>query len=159
MNDNAEILGIKNTEELIEILPNKINNILGLVVDIFQIFFDDKNYLKMKINKTYASISYNSNFYIKKSSNPIELNGENLTNFLLKKYAKTWDEVVEERFTLDEIDLKTIEKFKKIANDRVLDIVSEYNLKEFLLKFYLYKGKYLKRAAILFFAKNSAILC
>ena len=35
LDDNAEILGIKNIEELIEILPNKINNRLGLIVKIF----------------------------------------------------------------------------------------------------------------------------
>ena len=35
LNDDAEILGVENIEELIELLPNKINNRLGLVVDIF----------------------------------------------------------------------------------------------------------------------------
>ncbi len=34
LNDDAEILGVENIEELIELLPNKINNRLGLVVDI-----------------------------------------------------------------------------------------------------------------------------
>ena len=34
LNDDAVILGVENIEELIELLPNKINNRLGLVVDI-----------------------------------------------------------------------------------------------------------------------------
>ena len=79
-------------------------------VEFKQIWKDD--YLEVKVNKTYAPISYNGKFYIRSGSNTIELNGGNLTNFLLKKYGKTWDDVAEERFTLEEIDLKTIEKFK-----------------------------------------------
>ena len=34
----------------------------------------------------------NGKFYKRSGSNTIELNGINLTNFLLKKYGKTWDE-------------------------------------------------------------------
>ncbi len=154
LNDDAEILGVENIEELIELLPNKINNRLGLVVDIILKNSNNKNYLEVKVNKTYAPISYNGKFYIRSGSNTIELNGGNLTNFLLKKYGKTWDDVAEERFTLDEIDLKTIEKFKKLAKDRVPDIVNEDNLEELLRKLNLYDGNYLKRAAILLFGKN-----
>ena len=154
LNDDAVILGVENIEELIELLPNKINNRLGLVVDIILKNSNNKNYLEVKVNKTYAPISYNGKFYIRSGSNTIELNGGNLTNFLLKKYGKTWDDVAEERFTLDEIDLKTIEKFKKLAKDRVPDIVNEDNIEELLRKLNLYDGNYLKRAAILLFAKN-----
>ena len=49
---------------------------------------------------------------------------------------------------------KTIEKFKKLAKDRVPEIVNENNLEELLRKLNLFEGKYLKRAAILLFAKN-----
>ena len=154
LNDDAVILGVENIEELIELLPNKINNRLGLVVDIILKNSNNKNYLEVKVNKTYAPISYNGKFYIRSGSNTIELNGGNLTNFLLKKYGKTWDDVAEERFTLEEIDLKTIEKFKKLAKDRVPDIVNEDNIEELLRKLNLYDGNYLKRAAILLFAKN-----
>src|SRR5574344_2029149 len=149
LNDDAVILGVENIEELIELLPNKINNRLGLVVDIILKNSNNKNYLEVKVNKTYAPISYNGKFYIRSGSNHIELNGVNLTNFLLKKYGKTWDDVIEERFTLDEIDLNTIERFKKLAKDRVPDIVNEDNIEELLRKLNLYEGNYLKREAII----------
>ena len=78
--------GVENIEELIEFLPNKINNFLGLVVDIILNHPNNKNYLEVKVNKTYAPISYNGKFYIRSGSNIIELNGGNLTNF----YKKIW---------------------------------------------------------------------
>ena len=94
MNDDAEILGVENIEELIELLPNKINNRLGLVVDII-LKIQIIKLFRIKVNKTYAPISYNGKFYIRSGSNTIELNGGNLTNFFTKKYGKTWDDVAE----------------------------------------------------------------
>ncbi len=154
IDDNSKMIGLEDSKKLIEILPNKINNRLGLIVDVILKHSDDKKYIEVKVNKTYAPISYNGKFYQRSGSNTIELNGGNLTNFLLKKYGKTWDDIAEENFTLDEIDLETIEKFKKLAKDRVPSIQNEDNLEHLLQKLNLYDGDYLKRAAILLFAKN-----
>ena len=154
LDDDAVVLGIENIEELIEILSNKINNRLGLIVKIFHKIQENKHYLQIKIEKTYTPISYNGKFYIRSGSNTIELNGGNLTNFLLNKSGKTWDDIVEEKFTLEEIDLNTIEKFKNLSRDRVPNIQNENNLEQLLRKLNLYEGNYLKRAAILLFAKN-----
>ena len=68
--------------------------------------------------------------------------------------GKTWDDIAEENFTLEEIDLNTIQKFKNLAKDRAPNIQNENDLEELLKKLNLYDGKYLKRAAILLFAKN-----
>jgi len=154
VNDNGQIIELENKKSLIETLSNKINNRLGLLVDVLLKQKEDKEYIELVVQKTYAPVSYNGKFYQRSGSNTIELNGGNLTNFLLKKYGKTWDDIAEENFTLDEIDLDTIEKFKKLAKDRVPNIQREDNLEELLKKLNLYDGKYLKRAAILLFAKN-----
>jgi ATP-dependent DNA helicase RecG len=152
--DNGKVVGVDNLDELIEKLPNKINNRLGLLCDLIEHKQKNKKYLEIKVNKTYAPISYSGKFYRRSGSNTIELNGGNLTNFLLKKYGKTWDDVAEENFTLDEINLQTIEKFKILAKDRVPSIVHEEDLEQLLRKLNLYDGKYLKRAAVLLFGKN-----
>ncbi len=152
--DSGEILGVVDSQKLLEILPNKINNKLGLLVDVILKKENSKEYINVVIPKTYAPVSYNGKFYQRSGSNTIELNGGNLINFLLKKYGKTWDDIAEERFTLDEIDLSTIEKFKKLAKNRISNIQNEDNLEELLSKLNLYDGKYLKRAAVLLFAKN-----
>lgn len=154
LNDSGDTIGVENSDHLIETLPNKINNRLGLIVNIFDFKEDGKQYLKIIIPKTYAPISFNGKFYQRSGSNTIELNGGNLTNFLLKKYDKTWDDIPEERFTLDEIDLETVKKFKNLAQDRVPNIQNEKDLETLLQKLNLYDGKYLKRAAVLLFAKD-----
>ncbi len=144
VNDDGNIIGFDNIKNLLETLLNKINNRLGLIVDIILKQQEKREYIEVVVQKIYAPISYNGKFYQRSGSNTIELNCGNLTNFLLKKYAKTWYDIVEERFTLEEISLDTIEKFKKLAKDRVLNIQHEDNVKELLKKLNLYDGKYLK---------------
>ena len=154
LDDNSNVIGLENTKNILEILPNKINNKLGLLVNVFLKNENEKEYIEIIVQKTYAPVSYNGKFYQRSGSNTIELNGGNLTNFLLKKYGKTWDDIAEENFTLEEIDLNTIQKFKNLAKDRAPNIQNENDLEELLKKLNLYDGKYLKRAAILLFAKN-----
>lgn len=55
LDDDAVVLGIENIEELIEILPNKINNRLGLIVKIFY-----KNFF---VRKLYDKVFYYRNKY------------------------------------------------------------------------------------------------
>lgn len=104
--------------------------------------------------KTYAPVSINGKFYKRSGSNTIELNGSNLTNFLLKKYGKTWDDIVVDTFSIDEINQETIEKFKIWSRKRAPFIEEEKDLKALLEKLNLYENGSLKRAAILLFGKN-----
>ena len=153
VNDTGKIVGLDNAQKLLDMLPNKINNKLGLLVDV-QLHKENSEYIEVRVLKTFAPVSFDGKFYKRSGSNTIEINGSNLTNFLLKKYGKTWDDVEDNRFNLNDIDPETIEKFKILAKDRVPNIVNEENLQTLLEKLNLCEGKHLKRAAILLFAKN-----
>ena len=54
-----------------------------------------------------------------------ELQGKELADFLMKKSVSTWDDIVEERAGLNEIDNNFIEKFKKYAVERIPSIIQE----------------------------------
>lgn len=154
VNDQGEIMGIDNSKQLLETLPNKINNKLGLLVDVIPHEKDQKIYLEINVQSTLAPVSYAGKFYKRSGSNTIELASGNLNQFLLKKYGKTWDDIAEDRFSIEDIDLPTVERFKRLAQDRVPDILEEQNLESLLRKLNLYEGNELKRAAILLFGKN-----
>ncbi len=152
--DNGKVVGINNAEMLLGVLPNKINNRLGILVNVELKQNGGKEYLEVKINKTYAPVSVNGKFYKRSGSNTIELNGSNLTNFLLKKYGKTWDDVIIENFGLDNVNLETVEKFKNWSRKRVPFIDEEKDLESLFEKLNLYENGHLKRAAVLLFGKN-----
>ena len=75
--------------------------------------------------------------------------------FLLRKSGKTWDDVVEPRASLADIDEKTIEQFKSDASKagRLPDD-ADIPLAEFLDKLRLTENGRLKRAAIVMFGKD-----
>jgi ATP-dependent DNA helicase RecG len=76
--------------------------------------------------------------------------------FLLRKSGKTWDDVVEPRASLADVDEKTIEQFKSDARraGRLPDDAGELPLAEFLDKLRLTENRQLKRAAIVIFGKD-----
>jgi len=154
VDDNKSIVGCSNLEKELEQLPNKIKNNLGITAGISTNQVDGKIIIETKVSKSFAPISYHGKFYVRSGSVTTELKGSELSHFLLKKYGKTWDDIPVENFTIDEIDEGTIEKFKILALDRIPSIKNENDAESLLQKLNLYEGKYLKRAAVLLFAKN-----
>ena len=59
INDTGEVLGLKDIKSLIETLPNKINNRLGLIVDLVVKNKNNLEYLQIVVQKTYAPVSIN----------------------------------------------------------------------------------------------------
>jgi len=92
--DNYAIDGVEKIEALLETLPNIINNRLGLLVDVLSEVLESREIIKINVSKTYAPVSFNGKFYKRSASNAMELNGRYLTNFLLKKYGKTWEKSI-----------------------------------------------------------------
>ena len=104
VDDNSQIIGLQNIQNLIETLPNKINNNLGIIPHIEVLDFDDKKVILIEVKKSYATISYHGVFYIRSGSVTIQLNGSELTRFLLKKYGITWDSLEVDNFSTTDID-------------------------------------------------------
>ncbi len=69
--DNGYVVGFKDTKIFLELLPNKINNQLGLLVDLILNKKEDKEYLEIIVKKSYAPISYHGKFYQRSGSNTI----------------------------------------------------------------------------------------
>jgi len=84
------------------------------------------------------------------------LKGNALNEFLLKKSGRTWDDVVELRANLEDIDPEAIKAFKKAAlqSKRLPFIEEENNISNILENLLLVEKENLKRAGILLFGKN-----
>ena len=154
VDDNGNPIGVKKSKKLLEDIPNKIRNKLGIIPSVKIEKVGDKDIIHIFIKPSSVSISHNGKYYVRSGSNSFELKGEELTNFLIEKSGKTWDEFVEEKAGFDDINLKTIDEFKKYAADRIPSIVSEKDYQTILKKLNLQEDKKLKKAAILLFAKN-----
>ena len=83
------------------------------------------------------------------------MTGVALSEFLLKKAGQTWDDVVQEDATFDEIDEATLKKYLRKADEtgRLPDI-DGLSMPELMEKLHLTKNGKLKRAAIVLFGKD-----
>ena len=154
--DAGKVTGLKNAKKLLEDLPNKIRDQLGLMPHINLLHEDDgKAYLEIIVEPSTVPISLRGSYYWRSGSVKQELKGHALTEFLLKKMGMTWDRVVVEKASLDDIDDATIALFKKeaVTAGRLPDI-SGLSTKELLKKLHLLTEDGLTNAAVVLFGKD-----
>lgn len=154
INDNGQVVGVENAKKLLEDIPNKIVDLLGVVAEVSLKREKAKDYIGIKVKPYEAPISYKGKYYLRSGSTTHEQNGAELQKFLLEKSGLSWESVIEERASLKDIDLATISKFKKLAAKRFPSATKEKSVSALLEKLHLLvKGKP-TRAAILLFGKD-----
>ncbi len=156
LNDRGKPVGVQNTTKLLEDIPNTIRNKLGIVPSIKLRKEEGKEVIDIAVIKSSVPISFNGKFYVRRSGSTVqELNGSVLTDFLLSKSDSTWDERMEENVTLDDLCTETIERYKRLAKNRIPSILYETDSRTLLKKMNLINEKGITRAAVLLFGKNT----
>lgn len=155
-NDKGEFIGIDKYKKLMDDIPNKIQNQLGIICDVDLKEDKGKKYIEIDVKPYDVPISYQGKYHYRSGSTKQELKGNALTEFLLKKAGKTWDDVIEPRASLNDIDISAIEAFKKGATSskRLPFIEEENNIEQILDNLLLLEDGQLKRSAVLLFGKN-----
>ena len=140
-----------------EDIPNKIVTHLGIVADVNLHTDDGLDYIEIVIEPSNIPIAYKGTYHYRSGSTKQELRGTALQQFILKKMGRSWDDVPNERATLDDIDRNAIDYFlrKGIEAQRIPDDLREASTKDVLDSLGLIDNDgYLKNAAILLFGKN-----
>lgn len=153
--DVGSIVGLDDYKKLMDEIPNKIKNNMGITAEVNLLQDGDKNYIEIIVQPYSVPISIRGRYYYRSGSVKQELTGASLNEFLLKRAGQTWDDVIETRATIDDIDEKTIKTFLRKAEDagRLPDI-DGLSTPELLEKLRLMKNGKLKRAAIILFGKD-----
>jgi ATP-dependent DNA helicase RecG len=153
--DEGKVLHVPDYEKLLEDLPNKIRDILGIIVEVNHHEEDGSHYLQIVIPPYTVPISLKGVYYTRSGSTKQELKGNALMEFLLRKTGKTWDDVIEPAATLDDISTDAVGAFVKAAEkcNRLNDL-RELSLQELLEKLRLSENGGIKRAAIVLFGKD-----
>ncbi len=155
-NDKGEFIGINKYKKLMDDIPNKIQNQLGIICDVDLKENKGKKYIEIDVKPYDVPISYQGKYHYRTGSTKQELKGNALNEFLLKKAGKTWDDVIEPRASLNDIDISAIESFKKGAttSKRLPFLEEENNIEQILDNLLLIENGQLKRSAVLLFGKN-----
>lgn len=147
-------VGVKDLSKLLEVLPNKIRNILGIVPDLNIENKSGKDILVISVLHSNIPISYEGRYYSRSGSNTFELKGPSLTHFLISSTGKGWDEYVEENAKIDDLDPETMRRYRLLAKDRLPMISTVDDPKEMLERLHLMDNGKLTKAAVLLFAKD-----
>lgn len=153
--DNGQVLGVDDYKRLMDDIPNKIRNAMGITVEV-NLHEENSLYFIEIITYPYSvPISLRGRYYYRSGSTKQELIGASLNEFLLRKSGKTWDDVIEPRATYDDIDENTIKIFIQDAEKSGrLPESGELSIPQLLDKLRLSENGQLKRGAVILFGKE-----
>ncbi len=157
VDDDGNVCGLNNAKKLMEDIPNKIVNYMGIVAELTLYKKDEKKYIGIAIEPNNVPISFRGKYYYRSGTTMQELNGVALQQFILKKMGHSWDDIANDSATIDDLDREAIDYFLRIGhkNGRIseneLDAQTEIVLQN--LNLINENGK-IKNAALLLFAKR-----
>lgn len=154
--DDGSVCGVQDSKKLMEDIPNKVRDLLGLIVDVDLLTENGLDYLKISVAENSYPVNYKGEYHYRTGSTKQLLQGSALTDFLLNKTDKKWDSIPVDNVKIEDLDKESFDIFKREAvrsgrmKDEDLNLSNEQLLENLNL---LDDGK-LKRAAILLFHRN-----
>jgi ATP-dependent DNA helicase RecG len=157
IDDYGHIEGVQNSKKLLEDIPNKGMNLMGLLLNVTLHSEDNKNYVIITIPESHLPVSLRGKYYYRNGTTTQEITGNALYDFLYKKQNITWDGIGVRNASLADIDKDTIIRFVELSiaanrlsndarNQTILQLFKHLNL--------LDDEQHIKRAALLAFASE-----
>jgi ATP-dependent DNA helicase RecG len=155
MNDAATVVGVEDQKTLMEEIPNKIKNNMGITAEVNLLHEGKLDYIEIVVQPYSVPISLRGRYYYRSGSVKQELTGTALNEFLLKRVGQTWDNVIEPRATIADIDEQSVKEFLVISKEKGrLPNFDGLKTEQIFEKLHLSEGGLLKRAAIILFGKE-----
>lgn len=115
MDDKGEVVGVADYKKLMDDIPNKTVNHLGLVVDVNLHKKNDLHYIEIQVPVSTVPISYHGAYHYRSGSTKQELKGNALNQFMLKKMNLSWEQQPVPEASLKDIDEAAIKSFTQKA--------------------------------------------
>ena len=153
MNNTGIVVGLDNVDQLLESIPNKVRDVLGIMVEVNLKSEDGKDYLEIVTEPYPYPINYKGEYHYRSGSTKQELKGAALNKFLLQKTGNHWDSIPLPNLRIEELDDNAFKLFKKYAlrskrvDERILEEKNEHVLDNLHLK----EHHQLKRSVALLF--------
>jgi len=153
--DDGKVVDVSNYKDLMEEIPNKIKNNIGIIAEVNLLQEEGKRYIEIVVIPYSVAISLRGRYYYRSGSVKQELTGVALSEFLLKRTGHTWDDVIEPRATFADIDEKSFRAYLVMSKEKGrLPDVDGLTTEEIFDKLRLIENRQLKRAAIILFGKD-----
>ena len=154
MNDSGQVVGVADAKKLLEDIPNKVRDVLGIIVDVNLLDKDGLEYVEIDVPPYSNPINYKGQYHYRSGSTKQELKGAALNRFILQRTGRHWDEFPIERAKIEELSESALNRFRKEAarsgrvDEGVLKDKTEHLLHDLRL---IDEDGHLNRAALLLF--------
>ncbi len=153
--DEAHVVGLKDYKRLMDDLPGRIKNNLGITADVNLLQEEGLYYIEIVVQPYSVPISLRGRYYYRSGSVMQELTGVSLNELLLKRAGLTWDELVEPRATFADIDEESFRLYLQMAKEKGrMPEMEGLTTEQIFEKLRLSDNGQLKRAAIIMFGKD-----
>ncbi len=154
--DSGNVIGVPNARKLLEDIPNKIRDAMGIVAGVNLLNKDGKEYIEIDVPSYPIGISCKGIYYYRSGSTRQILSGPSLEAFLMRKRGATWDNLPAPAFSMDDVNDEVVNRFKQWAakNGRIDESMLNEPKDMLMEKLHLMNGKYLTNAAMLLFSKD-----
>ena len=82
MNDEKQVIGLPDAKKLMEDIPNKIVNYLGIVEDVNLLTEGKKKYIEIVVTPSTMPVAYRGAYHYRSGSTKQELKGLALTRYV-----------------------------------------------------------------------------
>ena len=154
--DDGNVVGLPNARKLLEDIPNKIRDAMGIIVGVNLLTHSNKEYLEIDVPAYPIGISCKGVYYYRSGSTRQILTGPALEAFLMRKRGATWDNLPLPAFSMADVDDGVVSKFKSLAakKGRMETSLLDESKEVLLDKLHLKNGDYLTNAAMLLFSSD-----
>ena len=154
IDDEGHVCGVPDAARLMEDIPNKVRDTMGLIVDVnLHTSRKGLQYVEVHTDPYPYPVSIRGEYFYRTGSTKQQLKGAALDRFMLRKQGRTWDGVPLPRVQVEDLDPAAFKIFRNYA--RQSGRVDERDLKDtneaLLDKLRLFDDGMLKRAAVLLF--------
>ena len=154
--DAGNVVGVTDAKKLLEEIPNKVRDTLGILVDVNLHTTSQGDFIEIIVEGYPYPVNYKGQYHYRSGSTKQELKGTALDKFLLQKKGKRWDGVPVPNIDVTDLKQETFDFFRKraIKSQRIEeDILTDTN-EHLIENLQLKENNFLKRAAILLFHSN-----
>lgn len=154
--DNGNVVGLADAKRLLEEIPNKVRDVLGILVDVNLQTTAQGDFIEIIVEGHPYPLNYKGQYHFRSGSTKQELKGPALDKFLLHKKGKRWDGVPVPKISAKDLKQEVFDFFRKRAfkSQRIEEAVLTDSDEHLLENLQLKESDFLKRAAILLFHSN-----
>ena len=91
IDDDGTVVGLRDAKRLLEAIPNKVKDTMGLVVDMALVKKARKDVLHIRVPAASFPVSYHGEYHFRSGATKQQLTGVALNAFLLRKMGVEWD--------------------------------------------------------------------